>query len=169
LSPPPFKEARSAFYYEGPVLDSIHILKYTGRVNVVSALGAMLAASVAFSTRPEVVMPVPLHRQRLRKRGFNQSLLLAREVARRIGLRLDYLNLMRARETAPQVDLKADERKANVAGAFTLRRPGGVDGAKVLLVDDVYTTGSTVRECSKALRKAGAEVYVLTLARAKRT
>jgi ComF family protein len=116
----------------------------------------------------DVVIPVPLHKQRLKERGFNQSLLLAREVARVFGLEVDYRSLKRIRPTRPQVDLKPDERKKNVKGAFDVKSPERVRGRRVLLVDDVFTTGATVSECARVLKKAGAEVYVLTLARVER-
>jgi ComF family protein len=116
----------------------------------------------------DAVIPVPLHKDRLKKRGFNQSLLLAREVARGFRIEVDYKSLKRTLPTRPQVDLKTDERRKNVRGAFEVKRAERVCGRRVVLVDDVFTTGATVRECSKVLKKAGARVYVLTLARVVR-
>jgi predicted amidophosphoribosyltransferase len=114
----------------------------------------------------DVVIPVPLHKDRLRERGFNQSLLLAREVARGPGLQVDYKSLKRTRPTKPQADLKTEERRKNVRDAFEVKSPEGVRKKKVLLVDDVYTTGATVSECARVLKREKCKVFVLTLARA---
>lgn len=167
-SPPPYKSAASAYYYEGRVLDAVHLLKYSGRVTLADTLGELACRSIATHLRPDLVVPVPLHGSRLRQRGYNQSLLLARKVASAAGAKVDYSNLRRVRMTAPQVGLKAEERRENVRGAFALDEPEAYAGKMVLLVDDVYTTGSTVAECSRVLAKAGAGTFVLTLARAVR-
>lgn len=113
-----------------------------------------------------MVLPVPLHPKRLKEREFNQSLLLAKEISRTLKIPLIPDNLQRIRWTRPQIELKGEERLTNVKGAFKLKAPKAVEGKFFLLIDDVYTTGATVRECSKVLKKAGAEkVYVFTLAR----
>jgi ComF family protein len=112
-------------------------------------------------------MPVPLHVSRLRWRGFNQAQLLATPLARQAGVPLDALSLERIRHTRPQVELTEAERRRNVAHAFRVTRPGRVHRRRILLVDDVYTTGATVDECSRELKRAGAaSVDVLVLARA---
>ncbi len=162
----PFKEARSAFAYEGAVLEAVHRFKYGGAVTLAGYLGRLAADGAEFSARPDVVVPVPLHRKRLRKRGFNQSLLLAREVAKKFSIHVDYRNLKRVRETEPQVNLRVRERESNIKGAFEVKDGSAFMGKTVLLVDDVLTTGSTVRECAKTLGRAEADVLVLTLARA---
>lgn len=114
----------------------------------------------------DLIVPVPLHPKRLRWRGFNQSLLLARQVSRLYGVSVDPFVLYRARETAPQTLLAEDERRKNVRGAFAVFPEKSLKKQKVLLVDDVYTSGATVNECSRALVQGGAaEVTVLTLAR----
>ena len=114
----------------------------------------------------DVVMPVPLHTKRLRHRGFNQALLLAHGVSERFAMPLNYDNLVRTRYTRPQVELSGRERAENVRGAFNLIRPQDVIDKKILLIDDVYTTGATMNECAKVLKDAGAgSVTVLTLAR----
>lgn len=113
-----------------------------------------------------LVVPIPLHRTRLRERGFNQSLLLAKEIGTVWGIPIDYINLQRIRPTEPQINLKGKERIRNVKGAFAVKGEKAFKGKRVLLIDDVYTTGATVSECSKVLKKARAErVDVLTLAR----
>lgn len=161
----PFVSSRSALAYNGAVVEAIHSFKYGGKVILGRPLGRLLAGTISLPFTPQAVIPVPLHKKRLRKRGFNQALLLAREVARHLGARVDYTNLRRLRDTAQQVKLKTEARKENVKGAFALKRPGDVKGRAVLLIDDVYTTGATIMECSKVLKKAGALVHALTLAR----
>ena len=114
----------------------------------------------------DLVMPVPLHPTRLRTREFNQSLLLADRIARRLGLPLSFEHLERIRETRPQTELDRKDRARNVRRAFIVREPEGLKGRRVLLVDDVLTTGSTVNDCARALHRAGAaSISVLTLAR----
>jgi len=111
-------------------------------------------------------MPVPLHKKRLRLRGFNQALLLAHGVSLRFRIPLNYDNLVRTRYTRPQVELSGRERAENVRGAFDLIRSAEVCEKKILLIDDVFTTGATMNECAKVLKDAGARsVTVLTLAR----
>jgi len=164
--PPPFLTARSAYRFAPPVLDAVHRLKYNGQTNLAPSLAALAVGAIANAALAcDVVMPVPLHVTRLRERGFNHSLLLARVVARRLGVPLDYDTLRRTRMTGPQVGLPSAERRRNVKGAFEVAAPGAVEGRSVLLVDDVYTTGSTAAECSSALASSGASVHVLTLAR----
>jgi len=115
----------------------------------------------------DAMVPVPLHPKRLRWRGFNQALILAREVGRHWQVDVDPFVLMRNRETSLQTELNEEERRKNVRRAFSLHPEKSVHGKIILLVDDVYTSGATVNECSRALLRAGAkEVYVLTLARA---
>lgn len=165
---PLFIAARSAFVYDGAALDAVHAFKYNGRVQLARALGgfAAQAAPCPCNERPYVVMPVPLYKARLKERGFNQSLLIARGISRLHKTPLDYANLKRIRPTEPQVRLSAKERLKNVSGAFALERPDMVRGKTVLLVDDVYTTGATIRECAGTLNRAGAKVFAVTLARA---
>ncbi|MFQ5735493.1 MAG: double zinc ribbon domain-containing protein [Thermodesulfobacteriota bacterium] len=167
-SPPPLVRSLSVFAFAGEVREAVHRLKYSGSVILGAPLGRMFRylPEGGVDARLDIIMPVPLHVRRLRSRSFNQSLLLARGAARIIPARLDYGNLERVRFTEQQVNLPPKERQRNVTGAFALKRPAQVNGKKVALVDDVYTTGATIRECAKVLKKAGAEVYALTLARA---
>lgn len=164
--PPPFVQATSAYIYTGIVHDAIHAFKFNAKVHLAPRLGRLTAAAARFNVMPQVVMPVPLHITRLRQRGFNQSLLLAREVGRAFSIPVDYESLTRIRHTDPQSGLKAVDRRLNVKGAFALAKANTVKGANVVLVDDVLTTGTTARECAAVLKSAGAAVYVLTLARA---
>lgn len=163
----PFIRARSAYTYDGAVLEAIHKLKYRGKVTLACPLGALIAgAAILPEAAPDLIVPVPLHKKRLRHRGFNQSLLLSREVSKALCVPLDYINLKRVRETEQQINLTALERVRNVSGAFEAGRTEIFKGKKVLLVDDVFTTGATITECSRVLKKAGATVFALTLARA---
>jgi ComF family protein len=115
----------------------------------------------------ELILSVPLHPRRLRQRGFNQSLLLARRVSRTHSIPLDFTALRRTRHTEPQTQLSGSERQKNIRGAFEVRRPELIAEKHILLIDDVFTTGSTVQECAKVLLRADAkQVDVLTLARA---
>ena len=120
---------------------------------------------------PDLLLPVPLHRQRLRERGFNQALLLAQDLSRRTGIPCNKRILQKKKPTLPQVNLSGPEREKGVRGAFQVTEKKKLKGKSILLVDDVYTTGATVNECSKVLMAGGAErVDVLTLAHAiKRT
>lgn len=166
---PVFFTARSLGLYENILLDVVHRFKYGGEVSLGEQLGIFMADSsypsflISDYTK---IMPVPLHHRRLRQRGFNQALILAREIARRFSLELDFLSLERSVFTEPQVGLDRANRKENIKGAFTVTRWEEVAGRRIILVDDVYTTGSTVRECTKVLMESKAErVAVLTLAR----
>jgi ComF family protein len=162
------QRARSIGEYDGTLREIIHSLKYQQRHSLADGLaGLMRAAGRPLLNEADCVVPVPLHPRRERARGFNQ----ARELARRLGLPVIDA-LVRATYTVPQVELPADRRQANVRGAFRLRRPlfgrrgTGVKGLRVVVVDDVSTTGSTLDACASMLKEAGvAEVYALTAAR----
>lgn len=168
---PAFQAARSAFVYEGPVLDALHRFKYTGDVSLAAPLARAALGAMDFLPGEHgqfLVVPVPLYAGRLKERGFNQSVLIAREISRLTGSPIEFRGLKRARDTGQQVGLKAAERKRNVAGAFTVTDAAVFRGRKTLLVDDVATTGATLNECAKVLRRSGAQVYALTVARALR-
>ncbi len=116
----------------------------------------------------DAIVPVPLHVARLRWRGFNQAALLARPLARRCRLPMETLALRRIRPTTPQVGLGQVERRRNIAGAFAIRRRSSIVGRRILLIDDVYTTGATVEECARVLLEGGARLAdVAVLARAR--
>jgi len=161
----PFLCARSALVAEGAVLEAVHRFKYGNEVNLAGTLGALMCR-VALPQAPHLIVPVPLHVRRLRERGFNQSLLLANVVSKALNAPVDYSNLKRIIDTPHQARLDAEERKRNVRGAFEAARPGAYKGRVVLLVDDVYTTGATIKECAAVLKRGGATVMALTLARA---
>jgi len=168
-TPPPYRYARAPARYEGAVRDALHALKFDGRRSIASPLAALLAESEDLGVpRPaiDLLVPVPLHPGRRAERGFNQAELLARELGRAWGVPVAADALVRARATRPQSELSGTERRRNVRGAFALARPERVAGRHVLLIDDVLTTGTTVAECARTVRGAGASaVGVLTVAR----
>lgn len=158
---------RAAAYFENnPMRSAIHFLKYRNHQAVVSILGQILVDTYRrHRLLAEVVAPVPLHPTRLQERGYNQSELLAREVAQLLDLSINTHTLYRNRQTESQVKLSAGERYQNVAGAFSCRNQE-LAGRKILLIDDVSTTGSTLEACAAALKASGvAAVWGLTLAR----
>lgn len=160
------ERVRAPFFFEGVIQQAVHGLKYRGRRVLAGPLGALLAAYLGVLSWPAAaIIPVPLHRERERARGYNQSALLARALAQRSGWPLLERGLVRWRHTRPQVGLDAAGRRENVRGAF--RWEGDAPPPeRVLLLDDVYTTGATMEAAAEALRAAGAkEVRGLALAR----
>lgn len=168
--PPPFRRAWAPWLYGGELARAIRQLKYSAATHLVRPLGRLLPAldggAAGSRVAPVLLLPVPLHRDQLVRRGYNQAALLARELARRERAPIDYRALLRVRATCPQVGLGRRARERNVAGAFRAC-PERVGGRQVVLVDDVITTGATAAACTRALRRAGAAaVEVLALARA---
>lgn len=149
---------------------AVHRLKYGQQSQLAEPLAAGMARYARKALpRPEnlLAVPVPLHPRRLHERGFNQSALLAKCLSRRVGATFDAGNLRRVRYTKPQAGLEKAERKRNVKNAFELREPVAVRGLRILLVDDVLTTGHTLNECARVLKRAEArEVHGLVVARA---
>jgi ComF family protein len=168
--PRPFAAARAAARFEGPVQEIIHRFKYGKKAHLSRPLGLLTAATLAHfgaAIPCDFIVPVPLHRKRLRERGFNQSQLIGRVLAKKWKIPQSLNNLRRIRWTDPQTGLSAPERIRNIRGAFVVATPEKVKDKSLLLVDDVYTTGSTITECAKTLRRAGArEIRVVTVARA---
>ena len=172
---PPFARAAAYGSYESGLRELIHLLKYGGVRPAASVLGRMLAEAIAtleleFPAGAVAVVPVPLHRTKLRQRGFNQAELIARAALKikRSGDRLHLCAgvLERKRETASQIGLTSHQRRENLRGAFGVVQLEVVKGREVLVVDDVYTTGATVSECARVLLRAGAtKVWVATVAR----
>lgn len=157
----------AAFLYGGPLADAIARFKYGGRAELAGVLGALLAeAALPLAGHVDCAVPLPLHPSRLRERGFNQSALLARPVARALGVPLEVDWMRRIRPTVDQAGLARADREGNVRGAFAAEPLEG--SPRVLLIDDVRTTGATLASASHALLAAGAsEVRTLVLARAE--
>ena len=167
---PFFQAAYAPYRYEGSILEAVHRLKYGQKTFIANTLGPLLADFVKTRFRipePFLTMPVPLHPKKLRERGFNQSLLLARQISDRLNGELDFLSLIRPKYTTSQTTLSKKERQENVQNAFRLKAPDAVSKKSILLVDDVATTGNTMNECAKVLKSGGAEaVFCVTLAKA---
>ena len=166
VRPPAYEKAWTLYPYLPPLQEAICLFKYRGKVSLAMPLGRLLLKALPASLHADVVIPVPLHPSRLREREFNQSLLLADHVATHAGLPLSFTNLIRTLPSEPQRTLSRKERMKNLRQAFAVRRPSLIARKRILLLDDVFTTGTTVNECAKVLRAAGAEaVFVLTMAR----
>ena len=167
---PRFSYARSAARYGEVAREALHAFKFGGRRALAAPLGDLLAelGTVGLPVKdPGLLVPVPLHPRRERERGFNQSLLLARRLGHAWSLPVRADVLVRTVPTPPQAELSAEARRRNVRGAFALRHPDLVAGRHVIVVDDVFTTGSTVSACALCLKRGGASaVGVLTVARA---
>ncbi|MBU1163430.1 MAG: ComF family protein [Proteobacteria bacterium] len=176
-SPKKFRTARAVGVYEGTLMKTIQRLKYKGKIQLARPLGMLLF--LAFITywdkkRIDLIVPVPLHIKRFRKRGFNQAYLLIREwlfCADAFNVELSYSKieknaLIKNKQTEPQTGLDRKQRLANIKNAFSIGDSSKITGKSILLIDDVYTTGATANECTKVLLNEGAEsVDVLTLAR----
>lgn len=155
----------AALSYQFPVDALIHALKYGGHLCIAPVLGEQLLRRVQAVPAPDLLLPMPLHPARLKERGFNQALEIARQVAKARGIPLAADACVRVKDTAPQVSLRWDERGKNVRGAFACKR--ALDGLRVALVDDVMTTGATANELARTLKQHGAaEVHAWLLARA---
>jgi ComF family protein len=166
--PPAFAHTVALYRYAPPADHFIRALKFHRQLGLARLLGEQLARRLAQETkRPDLIMPVPLHNARLRERGYNQALEIARPLARALGVPLDFRSLVRMRATAPQTGMTVAARRKNLRGAFALEPGTEVKNLRVALVDDVMTTGSTVQAAAQCLRAAGArEVEVWVIARA---
>jgi ComF family protein len=165
--PPAFDNSLSLFSYHKDAVKLIHQLKFNERLVCSRLLGGMLVAALRQSmpVLPGCIVPVPLHKKRLRKRGFNQSIELARPAARAFSLSLDTASVIRVRDTASQTGLDKQQRKQNIRGAFEIIKLP--DAKHVAIIDDVVTTTSTVNELARLLKRAGVErVDIWSIARA---
>jgi ComF family protein len=170
-----FDKARAIGKYEGVLKEAIHQFKYKatwtgkGKPRLGRHLSEWLADHLSSDLKLssfDLIIPIPLHKNRKRWRGFNQSEVLAKFLGQRYRVPLNTFHLYRGKETRPQIELSGDERTQNVQGAFGIRDAKELEGKKIILVDDVFTTGATVNESSRVLKKAEVkEILVLTLAR----
>jgi competence protein ComFC len=165
--PPGFDMMRSFALFDGPIRESLHRLKYNNDIGLGEVLAPFLVELFAsLSWQVDVVTAVPLSRERYRARGYNQAECIARPFAAMIQIPYSSSAVKRLINTRSQIDLSASERRENVSGAF-YANSSQVDLKSVIIIDDVSTTGSTISECARALKLAGAKgVYALTLARA---
>lgn len=158
----------SPFVYEGTLRKAIHRFKFDGQTDLAKFFGKETAECVAHEfgdVKFDIVTCVPQTKRKRRKRGYNQSALLAKEIAKRLSLPYDELLLIKTRDTPDQHDLKGKARIKNLKDAFAADKPESVKGKTILLCDDIKTTGTTLNECRKTLIKAGAkEVYCTTIA-----
>ena len=170
-SPPPFDRGLSMGFYRGTLRSVIRLLKFSRRPDLALPLAARarvcLREAGAGLGGVDLLIPVPLPPLRRLRRGYNQAAELARALGQRTGIPVSERALSRGGRGRPQAALSSARRAANVRGAFRLRRPPPLAGRSVLLVDDVWTTGATLRECSRVLRTGGARrITVFSLARA---
>lgn len=158
----------AAFFEDNPIRAAIHFLKYRNHKAVAAILAGLLAEVYrCYDLTADVIVPIPLHASRLQERGYNQSELLAKVMAEILGVSMNTSTLQRSRQTRSQMTLGVNERHQNVAGAFVCHNLE-LSGQKILLIDDVCTTGSTLDACAGALKKSGVgAVWGLTLAKAR--
>ncbi len=157
--PPVYDRARAVAHYDGQMRSLIHDFKFRDTQDARRLFGRWLTTSGRdLLTDANLIVPVPLYRLRLLSRRFNQSVMLAREVGRLTGIAADPFTLVRTRRTRQQVGLTMNQRQQNVRGAFSVvgKRRQSIAGRKIVLIDDVVTTGAAVEACSKALKDAGA-------------
>jgi ComF family protein len=163
-----FDSAYSFGSFEGPLQQLIHLFKYAKIESLAGPLSRLLLQALPLDRNFDAVIAMPMHWRKQWERGFNQAELLARPVARRYGMTL-WTNLRRRRYTQSQAGLTEIERRANLKNSFALRKPGQAAGKRFLLIDDVFTTGATLRAAAAVLKSAGAaHVSALTLARVDR-
>lgn len=161
---PHFERTSARFRYDFPVDRIIHALKYGHQLAVADWLAGQMLDALT-TAELELIIPLPLHSARLRERGFNQSVEIAGRLGKRLKLPVDRSTVLRTRATPPQAELPLKERHKNVRGAFECR--GDFSGQRILLVDDVMTTGATLNECARVLKLHGAStVHVAVAARA---
>lgn len=165
--PPAYDQVSAVLRYGEPVDQLIQDLKFNNKLYLAPVLGGLLTKHIIDLRLPlpDVLLPVPLHRARLRSRGYNQSLEIARPIGRELGITIDSRLAVRNRNTEPQSSLRPAQRARNVRRAFKLTRP--IDNLRIALIDDVMTTGHTVNALAEILKKAGVkEVLVWVVARA---
>lgn len=164
----PFRLSRSALHYDDASKAMILSFKFMDKTENAATFAKWLklAGSDIFKEGVDVIVPIPLHYTRLLKRRYNQSALLAKELSKITGIKVDYTSVIRHVKTKPQVEFSGHARVKNVKDAFQVKHPEKLKGLRVVLLDDVMTTGSTLRECALAMKHAGVKsVDTLTIAR----
>lgn len=164
----PFRLSRSAVHYDPASKNLILAFKFMDRTDNAKTLARWLnlAGKDIWKEGADVLIPVPLHYTRLLKRRYNQCGLLASELQKLSGIAVDYTSLIKHKSTRPQVEFSGRQRVKNIKGVFSVKHPEKIKGRRIVLIDDVMTTGSTLKECALALKKAGAKsVDTLTVAR----
>lgn len=164
----PFRMNRSAMRYDDNSKNLVLSFKFMDRTENAAVLAKWMkiAGEDIWAEGVDVLVPVPLHYTRLIKRKYNQSALLCAELSKLTGIPVNYNSVVRHLKTRPQVEFSGKERVRNIKGAFCIRHPEQIQGKRVVLVDDVMTTGSTLKECASVIKKAGAaSVDTLTAAR----
>lgn len=168
VAPPAYDRARYGVKYKGAVQEAIKNLKYGGALHAAAALSELLIEAFQRHYEPaefDLILPVPIHRKKLRERGFNQVVVLSQRLSRSVGIPLDRTAFVKSVDTPPQAGLSRKERLSNLRGSFRVARKDAIENKRILLVDDVATTGSTIREAARTLRKAGsARIDALVLA-----
>ena len=165
-----FEFSRSMGVYDKVLKKCIHLFKYYGEKKLAKPLGKLMVDCLLknneFENKFDLIIPVPLHKNDLKKRGFNQSVLLGKVVGNYFSIPVGESTLVKKKLTPFQINLSKKERGKNILGAFSVEKPEEIKGKNILILDDVFTTGATVEECAKELMKARAKnIFVLTLAR----
>ncbi len=153
---PPYTKTQAIFSYIYPIDKLIIAAKFDQNLAVLNLLGKVMAQHLIIEPRPDILIPVPLHAKRLRQRGYNQSLELAKPITKQTGIPLDYKACKRIKNTRPQSSLSAKQRQNNLVGAFSVRR-FPQHWQHIVLIDDVMTTGTTVTELAKVCLEAGVQ------------
>lgn len=164
----PFRLSRSAAHYDEASKNLLLSFKFLDKTDNAKTLAKWLkmAGKDIWGEGVDLIIPIPLHYTRLIKRRYNQSGLLAAELTKLVDIPVDYTSVVRHKKTRPQVEFSGHERVKNVKGVFSIKHPEKITGKRVVLIDDVMTTGSTLKECALALKSAGAKsVDTLTVAR----
>lgn len=155
----------AAFSYSDAMKTSMYAFKYNNRREYAGFYANVIAeefGSIILSWKPDVLVPVPMYKAKMRKRGYNQAEVLANRLSEKLGIPMDAKILERTRDTVPQKELKEEERKNNIKNAFQIRK-NGLEYSKIVLVDDIYTTGTTIDECARVFLQAGvSRVYFIT-------
>lgn len=159
----------AACEYEGVLKEALHLFKYKGVLSLLNTFSYLLLLFIDKNIdmkRIDTIIPIPLYPVKLRERGFNQAYLLSLLIAKRYNIPISTGNLIKVKSTKPQSSLNRSLRLKNLKNAFSVRRPEYLKGKDILLIDDVYTTGATINEASKVLKRAGASsIKIVTLAR----